>query len=76
MAAREDERARARGSWQISIRSLRAGADEDLSGSTTAEERIAMMWPLAIAAWSLSGAPIDGYSRSQAPGRLLRGPSR
>jgi hypothetical protein len=31
---------------------------EDLSATTTASERIAMMWPLAVEAWRLAGREI------------------
>jgi hypothetical protein len=69
-------RARARGSWNVVRRSLHEDDYEDLSRITTAEERLEMMWPLAVSAWSLSGVAIPGYSRAQAPGRLLRGHRR
>lgn len=37
------------------------GTERDLQG-TTAEKRIAMMWPLAIDAWAFTGEPV-GESR-------------
>ncbi|MEW5737964.1 MAG: hypothetical protein AB1938_03505 [Myxococcota bacterium] len=46
--------------------------EEDLSASTTVEQRLAMMWELALAAWSLQGQPLPTYSRSEMPGRVLR----
>jgi hypothetical protein len=48
---------------------LGAEPSDDLSGTTTAEERLAMMWPLALEAWALSGRPIPDYERSAAPVR-------
>lgn len=40
--------------------------------ASTAEERLAMMWPLAVEMWAVSGKPIPNYSRAQSPGRILR----
>jgi len=51
---------------------LGAEPDDDLSATTTVEERIAMMWPLAVDAWIASGQPWPDYARSEAPGRILR----
>jgi hypothetical protein len=45
---------------------------DDLSDATTAAERIAMMWPLAEAAWRLAGRPLPTYDRANLPGRLWR----
>ena len=55
------------------MRKLRLGDEpgEDLSGSTTAEERLAMMWPLAVEAWSLTGEPMPEYEREDTPVRWL-----
>jgi hypothetical protein len=65
------ERARGRNDWPI--RRLAPGDDgDDLSEVTTATERIAMMWPLALEAWSLAGLPIPDYPREAAPIRRLR----
>jgi hypothetical protein len=44
---------------------------DDLSASTTPEERLAMMWPLALEAWALSGADMPDYDRRAAPVRRL-----
>ncbi len=53
------------------MRKLRLGDEpgDDLSATTTAEERIAMMWPLATEAWSLTGRPMPDYEREEAPVR-------
>jgi hypothetical protein len=47
----------------------RLGAEpgDDLSGTTTAEERLAMMWPLALEAWTLAGLSVPGYARHETP---------
>ena len=57
-------RAAARRDWPV--RKFRLGHEpgDDLSATTTAEERLAMMWPLAMEAWTLAGRPI-----AAAPGR-------
>lgn len=66
-------RAAARAGWTGSKTTLDApGASEDLSGSTTVEQRLGMMWELAQGAWSLSGATMPSYTRAETPGRVLR----
>ena len=64
-------RALARRSWPV--RKLRLGDEpgDDLSATTTAEERLAMMWPLAVEAWSLTGRSIPEYPREDTPVRRL-----
>ncbi len=62
-----------RKAWPIRVVPLGAESDDDLSGSTTAEERLAMMWPLACEAWATMGRPIPDYPRTQAPVRVVRG---
>jgi len=71
MSSDEEDRKRARATWPIVRVSLRAESGEDLSASTTVEERLSMMWPLAKAAWSLAGGVPD-YPRSEAPIRISR----
>ena len=53
-------------------RALDGGPEDALSTTTTAEERLAMMWPLAVEAWSLTGRPMPEYGRKEAPVRWLR----
>ena len=69
--AGNSSRARARRAWPV--RRLRRGDDpgDDLSSTTSAEERLAMMWPLAIEAWSLTGRPMPDYGREDTPVRRL-----
>jgi hypothetical protein len=64
-------RARARRGWPVLLSSLRNQPSDDLSSSTTLEERIAMMRPLAEAAWRVAGLPLPRYRRSRIPVRLL-----
>ena len=64
---------RQRSSWPVKRVTLGQESD-DLSGETTAADRIAMMWPLALEAWNVAGLPIPEYERKDAPSRLVRGP--
>lgn len=72
----EDERARrvaARRSWPgLKTTLAEAPGAEDLSATTTVEERLAMMWGLTVGAWSLTGQPMPDYSRANMPGRVIR----
>jgi hypothetical protein len=43
-----------------------------LSASSTPEERLAMVWPLTVEAFSLSGSPMPDYRRVEAPVILRR----
>ena len=56
------------------MRSFRLGEEpgDDLSLSTTVEERLSMMWPLAVEAWTLSGRELPAYDRTNLPARLIR----
>lgn len=72
-----ESRASARRDWPV--RKLRLGHEsgDDLSATTTAEDRLAMMWPLAVEAWSLTGRPMPNYKRQNAPiKRFSRGTSK
>jgi hypothetical protein len=68
----ESARAAARHSWPVARFRLGEEPGDDLSASTTAEERLAMVWPLTLEAWALSGRPLPEYERSQAPVRCVR----
>ena len=65
-------RARARSRWPL--RKFRLGEEppDDLSSTTTPEERLAMMGPLATEAWRLAGREIPEYTRQKTPTRLNR----
>jgi hypothetical protein len=72
-------RAAGRRSWPVSVHRLGEGPGDDLTGSTTAAERLAMMWPLAVDAWALAGRAIPTYAREAAPVSirpLVGGPRR
>lgn len=65
------ERAAARRSWPIRVYRLGEEPDDDLSATTTAAERLAMMWPLAMDAWASSGKEIPDYPRNETPVRII-----
>ena len=56
------------------MRVYRLGAEppDDLSATSTPEERLAAMWPLALEAFSLAGRPLPDYARTEAPVTLRR----
>ncbi len=58
-----------RASWPVHKYLLGSEPSDDLSESTTAEQRLEMMWPLALEAWSMSGEPLPDYKRNDAPVR-------
>lgn len=68
----EDERRHRRAAWPI--RRFRLGEEpgEDLSASTTVEERLAMMWPLALDAFSLGKASSEPAPRADWPVKVRR----
>ena len=56
-----------RRSWPVRRYALGNEPGSNLSATTTAEERVEMMWPLALEAWILTGRPFPGSARSEAP---------
>ncbi|MCU0223760.1 MAG: hypothetical protein MUF27_06760 [Acidobacteria bacterium] len=70
---RSADRAAARRSWPVRKYELGTEPADDLSAITTPEERLAMMWPLALEAWELAGRPLPGYARNETPVRCVRG---
>ena len=75
-----NDRTTARSSWPVRKHRLGEEPSDDLSDFTTAEERLQMMWQLAVDAWSLTGKPIPDYKRDEAPvhgvDRLVDGAER
>jgi len=53
--------------YPIRIYELDDQPGENLSASTSAEERLAMVWELTVGAWEVAGLPFPDYSRDQAP---------
>ena len=45
---------------------------DDLSGSTTPEQRLAMVWELTMRAWALTGRPLPEYDRRRIPVKIHR----
>ena len=70
-AARK-KRAAARKAWPIRVYRLGEEPGEDLSDTTTATERLGMVWQLTQDAWASSGQPIPDYPREKAPIRVIR----
>jgi hypothetical protein len=66
------ERAAARKDWPIRVYRLGEEPDEDLSETTTASERLGMMWQLAVDSWASMGQPIPDYPREKTPIRVIR----
>jgi len=56
------------------VRVYRLGAEppDDLGTTSTPEERLAMMWPLALEAFSLTGCRFPAYPRAETPVALRR----
>ena len=65
-------RATKRRSWPVRKFRLGEEPEDSLLESATAEERLEMMWPLALEAWELSGRPLPDYSRAETPVRIVR----
>jgi hypothetical protein len=51
------------------VHKYRLGAEpsDDLRASTSAEQRLAMVWQLTLEAWALTGKPLPTYERRNAP---------
>lgn len=67
-------RRHARAGWPVSVCRLGEEPSDDLSDSTTPEERLAMMWPLAVDAWTSAGRALPEYTREEMPVRVVRNP--
>jgi hypothetical protein len=63
-------RAAARGAWPVQLAAL--GARPGSGHYGTPEARVAMVWPLTLEAWALSGRSIPVYAREATPLRLCR----
>jgi hypothetical protein len=71
-----ETRAAARRTWPARCYSLGGEPGDNLSAITNAEQRLAMMWPLALEAWRLTGRELPVYERADAPVVVLDHPSR
>ena len=72
MVENHEVRRAARAHWPVRMFRLGEEPSPDLSGTTTPEERLAMMWPLAREAWMQAGRPIPDYPRHRMPIRVVR----
>jgi hypothetical protein len=76
VARRDDQdlatRAAARSNWPIRVYRLGEEPEDDLSETSTPEERLAMIWELSLDAWTLAGRPLPQYSRAETPVRVIR----
>jgi hypothetical protein len=57
--------------WPVRRFALGSQPGSDLSSETTTEQRLQMMWPLALEAWALTGASLPDYARREAPVRVV-----
>ena len=69
--AREARRL-ARQDWQMKRYDLGHEPSDDLSKTTSPQERLAMVWPLTKLSWRLAGRQIPDYARCDVPGRVVR----
>ena len=66
------DRAKARASWPVRRYRLGEEPADDLSASTTPEERLEMVAVLSRRMWELTGRPTPTYRRDQMPARVMR----
>lgn len=71
MSRRENGDRAARGSWPIRVYRLGGEPGDDLTATTTAAERLAMVWPLTLEAWAMAGKALPTYSRGETPIRVV-----
>lgn len=67
-----ERRAAARSEWPIRRLTLAQEGQESGVASLTGDERLAMMWTLAVDAWTSSGKPWPDYLRGDSPGVVIR----
>ncbi len=69
-AAREARR-QARANWPIRKYKLGEEPPDDLS-HLSPDERVAAVWRITLAAWTLAGNKLPNLPRSQWPGTIIR----
>jgi hypothetical protein len=67
------DRAAQRSNWPVRHYAL-GEEPADACADTTAGDRIAMMWPLALEAWKLAGLSIPEAPIGDLPSRIVRVP--
>jgi hypothetical protein len=65
-------RAAGRRNWPVSRYRLGEEPADGVPEVSSVEARIAMMWPLALDAWSSTGRELPAYERSAMPGCVTR----
>jgi hypothetical protein len=68
---RSGSRQASRGTWPVRKYRLGDEPSDDLSESTTPAQRLEMMWPLALEAWTLTGKSLPDYARNEIPIRRI-----
>lgn len=69
-----EQRAAERPRWPVRVHRGRVGAHDPADGVASApEQRLAMMWELAVQAWTLAGRELPSYERHEMPVRVIRG---
>lgn len=68
----EEARRARRASWPVRQLDLGSEPNDDLSAATTAEERLAMMWPLALDAFGVGPGVGQRTPRETWPIRVRR----
>lgn len=58
--------------WTARVYRLGQEPGDDLSATTTAEERLAMLAELSRRMWRLTGRPVPAYSRDRIPVQIIR----
>jgi len=58
--------------WPVRILPLGEEPPDDLSPSTTPEQRIALVWELSARMRELTGPPLPSYTRATIPVRVIR----
>jgi hypothetical protein len=66
------QRAAERVDWPVRLHRLTDEPPNDLKATTTAGERVAMVWPITLDAWASAGRPLPQYERHEMPVRLIR----
>lgn len=60
-----------RANWPVRILAHGEETGDDLSASTTPEERIEMVWDLSRRMWLLTGRPLPHTARKDLPVRII-----
>ena len=66
------DRMRHRRNWPVRVYRLGEEPGDDLSATTTPEQRLAMVWELTARMWEITGRPWPSYTRAAMPIRVHR----